>query len=84
MTLLSRIALLVSLASCAASAAFAADAPPRWNKDDIATMCHARFGDDDRAHSYKDCIKRNHKKIGHDEAPADVQELEADRAGGTK
>jgi len=55
-------------------------ASTRWTKTDVATYCHSRWGCDDRTHGYLTCLEHNKEKIGHDKSPADIQELDAEKA----
>jgi len=82
MTYYQRIVVLMALSFSAALSAHADDkgTSGRWTKDDVATLCHSRFGADDRSHGYLACIERNKGKIGRDETPAEMQELDANKA----
>ena len=84
-----KIAIFLSLA-LAASTAYAEEKGKdekskteslRWTQDDVATFCHSRFGADDQSFGYKSCVSRDAAKIGKSKTVADLQELEADKAG---
>jgi len=64
-------------ASSTPAAAPVADQSGRWTKDDVATLCHGRFGTDDRSRGYQACVTRNSGKINHDKTPGEIQELDA-------
>lgn len=83
MTHYQRIAVFLSLALGASFSAHADDnSTGRWTAADVSTLCHSRFGADDRSHGYQACVTRNKGKIGHDETPGEIQELNAAKAAG--
>jgi hypothetical protein len=89
MTLSQRVAICLSLSFSIVTSAYAdgpgnaaAPAAPsgRWTKDDVAAVCHNRFGADDRSRGYLACVDRNSARIGRDETPGEIQELDAAKA----
>jgi len=53
------------------------DAAPRWTAQDIAAMCEARWPG--QPNSSRDCIARNQSKVGRNQTPADMQQLNLNR-----